>query len=508
MYKSLFSIAAFTLLSRITGLFRDMMLASYFGATNAADIFAVVLRLPNSFRAIFGEGAFNAAYIPSYSHALENDGKPAARAFASQIFVFLLISQLVLLALALLFTPQFVNLLASGYSSDPEKFDKAVSLSRVTFPYLLFIILTVFFSAKLNAHKRFAAAAFAPVMLNVTIMGCLLCAFLFPSALDAASWGIVISGVLQLAIVLWDAWRSDLLVSLARPRFSPDVRNFFKTLGPAIIGSAGVQIAMLVDSQIASYFGSGALATLTYADRLYQLPIGLISIAAGTVLLPEMSRRLAAGDAGAAHHAQNRTMALTIALTAPFFIAFMFIPDVIMRGALMRGKFDSAAALASASVLAAYSIGLLAIVLINSARASFQARRDTTTPMVVALIGLGINIVLKIILGRDLGAPGLAAATAVGAWVNFVLLVVLAMRRGFMQPDETLARTFAAVCIACLPLALVATFGSPVAENIARHFGHLVPLTHLILLGGAGAVVYAVSLLLALRFGGVRLARG
>ncbi|RFB81321.1 murein biosynthesis integral membrane protein MurJ [Methylovirgula sp. 4M-Z18] len=507
MYKSLFSIAAFTLLSRITGFFRDMMLASYFGATNAGDIFNVVLRLPNSFRAIFGEGAFNAAYIPAYSHALEHDGRPAARAFANQIFMFLLISQLVLLALALLFTPQFVDLLASGYSSDPEKFDKAVSLSRVTFPYLLLITLTVFFSATLNAHKRFASASFAPVMLNVAIVGCLLCAFLFPSALDAASWGITISGLLQLGIVLWDARRSGLLVSLTRPRFTADVKQFFKTLGPATIGSAGVQIAVLVDSQIASYIGPGTLASLSYAERLYQLPIGVISMAAGTVLLPEMSRRLAAGDPGAAHHAQNRTMALTLALSAPFLIAFMFIPDVIMRGAFMRGKFDEQAALASAAVLSAYGLGLLAIVLINSARASFQSRRDTVTPMVIALIGLGINIVLKLILGRDLGAPGLASATAVGAWVNFLLLVILAMRRGFMQPDETLARTFAAVCIACLPLTLVATFGSPIAAGIARHFGHFGPLAHLVLLGGAGAVVYAVALLLALKLGGVRLAR-
>ena len=257
----------------------------------------------------------------------------------------LLASQLVLLALAFAFTPSLVELMAPGFQADPEKFALAVRMTRITFPYLMFITLVTLHSGTLNAHGRFAAAAFAPVLLNVAIVGFLSVAFLFPNAGEAASWGVVVSGAAQLAFSspsrragadCWRRWRGRVC--------SADVRQFFRALLPAIIGSAGVQIAIFADTIIASLLPTGIVSSIYYAERLYQLPIGVIGVAAGTVLLPEMSRRLARGDEAGAALAQNRTMAITLALSAPFCVAFLQIPELVTRGAFLRGAFTAEAA--------------------------------------------------------------------------------------------------------------------------------------------------------------------
>src|ERR1700761_8592811 len=230
MYRNLFSVAVLTLVSRATGFVRDVMLAAVLGAGLLNDAFVVAFRLPNHFRAIFAEGAFNAAYVPTYSRTLATGGESAARGFANQIYTLLLISQAVLLGIALLFMPYLVDLLAPGFRSDPEKFSAAVTMTRITFPYLLCITLVTLHSGTLNAHGRFAAAAFAPVLLNLSMIGFLAVAFLFPNAGEAASWGVVVSGVLQLALLMFDARRHGLLERFAKPRLGPDVRQFFGAL--------------------------------------------------------------------------------------------------------------------------------------------------------------------------------------------------------------------------------------------------------------------------------------
>ncbi|HEY8579270.1 MAG TPA: murein biosynthesis integral membrane protein MurJ, partial [Beijerinckiaceae bacterium] len=450
--RSLASVGGFTLLSRVTGFARDVVLGATLGAGMLADAFTVALRLPNHFRAIFGEGAFNAAYVPAYARVLETEGGETAKAFSAQLFTLLLGSQVVLLALALVFTRELIGLLAPGLLDDPEKLAHALLMTRITFPYLLCVTLVTLLSGTMNAHGRFAAAAFAPVLLNVGVVAFLAIAFLFPNAGVAASVGVLAAGVAELALMIVAARRAGVFAAFARPRLGPPVRRFFKAFVPAVIGSAGVQIATFADTIIGSLLPTGGLASIYYADRIYQLPIGVIGIAAGTVLLPEMSRRFSAGDDAGAYAAQNRTMALTVALAAPFFVAFLTISDLVMRGVFLRGAFTEEAARASAAVLTAYGSGLLAAVLIRSAVASFQARGDTTTPMVVALVAVGVNVALKIALYEPLGAAGLAAATAVNAWINFALLAALAMRRGDMRPDATLLRVIAASVGACAAL--------------------------------------------------------
>ncbi len=507
MLRSLASVGGFTLLSRATGFVRDVVMGATLGAGMLADAFTIAFRLPNHFRAIFGEGAFNAAYVPSYSRVLETEGVAQAKHFSAQMFTLLLGSQIVLLVLALIYTRELLGVLAPGLELEPDTLRHALVMTRITFPYLLCVTLVTLLSGTLNANGRFAAAAFAPVLLNASIVACLAALVAFPNAGVAASAGVALAGVLELALMIVAARRANLLGLFARPRWSADVKQFFKAFLPAVIGSAGVQIALFADTIIGSMLPTGGLASIYYADRLYQLPIGVIGIAAGTVLLPEMSRRLAGGDESGAFYAQNRTMALTIALSAPFFVAFTLIPDVIMRGVFLRGAFTEEAAQAAARVLCAYGIGLFAIVLIRSAVASFQARGDTRTPMLVSLAAVAFNVALKLVLFQPLGAAGLATATAVGAWVNFGLLVILARRAGAMRFDAMLGKVALASGLAALALAAVAIFGRDIAVGLARPFDGAEAIVTIALLGGAGLAVYGLALAALLRLFGVRIGK-
>ena len=497
MYRHFLSVGALTLLSRVTGFVRDIVLGTVLGAGAVADAFFIAFRLPNHFRAIFGEGAFNSAYVPSYASVLERRGTGAAGGFASQIFTILLASQIVLLAVALAFTGPLVRLLAPGFDSDPEKMHHAIVMTRITFPYLLCVTLVTLTSGTLNANRRFVASALAPVLLNLVMALFLAVAFLFPNAGIAASVGVTVSGVAQLVLMAIAAKKAGLLERFVRPSLSPEVRRFFKALGPAVIGSAGVQIAIFADTIIGSMLPTGGPSSIYYAERIYQLPIGVIGVAAGTVLLPEMSRFFAAGNLAGALQAQNRTMGLTLALAAPFFVAFVMVPDQIMRGIFLHGKFTADAAAASAAVLAAYGFGLLPIVLIRSAVSSFQGRGDTTVPMVASLCAVGCNLALKVLLYRSLGAVGLASATAVGAWVNLLILSGIGWRQGVMRPDDTLARVALAVDAAAFGLGSFLYIAEPLVARFTatRRFGDEI---HLGALGAGGSVVYIAMLALAL----------
>jgi putative peptidoglycan lipid II flippase len=494
MYKNFLSVSGFTLLSRLTGFFRDVMLSGMVGAGLLGDALAVSLRLPNHFRAIFGEGAFNAAYVPTYLRVFERSDVPSARAFADQIFTLLLISQVVLLGLGWLFMPSFVQFMAPGFSRDPEKFQLAVSLTRITFPYLFCITLVTMHSATLNAHGKFAIAAFAPVLLNVFTMAFLAVAFLFPNAAYAAAAGVTVSGLAQLALLMAAAGRSHLLEKIARPRLTPDVRAFFRMFWPAVIGSSGLQIAMFADTIIGSLLNTGGMSSIYYAERLYQLPIGLVGVAAGTVLLPVMSRCFAREDWEGAFTAQNRTLAMTLALTAPFVVAFMVIPDVIVGALFEHGAFHAGDTAATAAVLRAYGSGLLAMVAINALRSGFQAMGDTRTPMLVSLGALAVNLLLKILLYKPLGAVGIALATSANAWINLGALLYLGLRRYLFQPDDTLKSVALAAVTASVVLANIALWLQAPFAAMGGRLGAFGSLIALACFGLVGLVVYGGAL--------------
>jgi putative peptidoglycan lipid II flippase len=434
------SVGGLTLLSRIAGFARDIVLAAVLGAGPLADAFFAALRLPNHFRAIFAEGAFNAAFVPAYARELQQNGAGAARFFADRVFTILLAVQVALLVLALLFTPTVVRVLAPGFDGDATRFPLAVELTRITFPYLLLMTLVTLLSGVLNAVERFAAAAAAPILLNISMIAALALAAFFPTAGHAAAWGVLIAGCLEVLLVSGDAWRAGVMVKPRWPRWGADLRRFFAALGPATVGSAGVQLALLADTIIASFLTVGALSALYYADRLNQLPIGIIGIAAGTVLLPEMARRIAAGDEAGALSSQNRAIEMTLLLSLPFLAGFLVAPELIMRALFARGAFTVTDADIAGATLRAYAIGLLPFVLIRSMVAVFFARGDTATPVKAALIAAAVNIALKIVLARPLGPVGLAIATSVGGWVNLALVAWMAHRACLWRLDASLRR--------------------------------------------------------------------
>ncbi len=507
MIRSILSVGGWTLVSRVTGFARDVVMAAVMGAGPLADAFVVAFRLPNHFRAIFGEGAFNTAFVPSYASLEEAGATGAARRFADRVFTLMLIVQLVLLNLALPLMPYVVHALAPGFEEGGERFTLAVALTRVTFPYLLFMTLVTLLSGILNAHRRFAVAAGAPVLLNLAMLAALAVSFLFPNAAYAAAWGVAVSGVLQFGLLWWGCRRAGVMPDLAVPRLDPALRRFFAVLGPAVVGSAGFQIAAFADTIIASWLPTGAVSALYYADRLYQLPFGVIAIAAGTVLLPEMSRRIAAGDVAGAHAAQNRAAGFSLALSAPFTVAFLTIPGLIMAALFQRGAFSNEDAARAAGVLAAYGLALPAVVLVRSAVASFYARQDTKSPLWASLTAIAVNVVLKLWLTGPYGVTGLALATAVSQWVNLAILLILALRRGWAAPGRTLGLTTLGVALACLALAGVALGGLPLADGLVPALPHGREIAVLALLGGAGAVVYGGVLVGLLHLFGLRLRR-
>jgi putative peptidoglycan lipid II flippase len=492
MLSRILTVGGLTLLSRVTGFLRDIMLAAILGAGPAADAFFVALRLPNHFRAIFAEGAFNAAFVPAYARIRGTGGTTPAALFADRIFTMLVAVEAVVLVVALAFTPAVIDVLAPGFSRDPGRYALAVELTRITFPYLLLVSLVTLYGGILNALGRFAAAAAAPILLNLSMMATLALAVFFPTAGHAAAWGVLIAGVLEAALVAADAGRHGVLPGFRRLVRDADVRGFFKALGPATLGSGGTQIALFADTIIASFLPAGAISALYYADRLNQLPIGVIGIAVGTVLLPDMARRIARGDEAGARHAQNRAIELTLLLSVPCLVAFLVVPDLVMRALFTRGAFTSADAQAAGMTLAAYTIGLLPFVLIRSLTASFFARGDTATPVKALMLGVVVNVALKVALMRDFAQVGLAFATAAGAWVNVGLVIWYASRAGFLKPDQRLTRAAAKLGGAGVVLAVVLMAGNRWLTPVAAAFPALRDEILLALLGTLGLITYGV----------------
>jgi putative peptidoglycan lipid II flippase len=504
MFRSILSVGGWTLLSRITGFVRDVVMAAVLGAGGLMDVFTVAFRLPNHFRAIFGEGAFNAAFVPAFSRIRTKDGEARAGIFHGRILSLLLLSQILLLILALIFTPFVVKLLAPGFAGDTNKMAMAVEITRITFPYLLLITLVTLWSGVLNSSGRYAAAAAAPVLLNVALLVFVQMAFLFPTPAHAAGWGVFTAGILEAALLAFAAWRAGLLTPLGKIKLDDDVRSFFLAFLPAVIGSAGVQIAMFADTILSTLLPEGSASALYYADRIYQLPLGVIAIAAGTVLLPTMSKLVASEDIAAAHDAQNRTLALTLLLAVPFWVATLVIPELIIQAVFQRGAFDANAASASAQILSAYGVGLIAAVSIRSVVASFHARGDTRTPMYIALGAVAFNVALKLILTGSLGVMGLALATALGATINLALLVWLADHWGWMEPDKRLGQTIAVAAVAAFILATVLLLMDPWLAMIfvGNRFGNE---WRLLSLGLIGLITYGGVAYLGFRRFGISL---
>ena len=506
MYRNIFSVGGWTIVSRLTGFVRDMGLAALLGGGALNDAYVAAIKLPNQFRQIFGEGSFNAAYLPTYTSVLETSGKEAAGRFASQVFTLLILSQIALLALVYLDMPLLVRLTSPGFVSQPEKFQRAVEMSRIMFPYITFIAIFALHQGTLNANNSWSVPALAPAAANVCMIAFLAFAAFFPNASPGvaamASWGFLASGATQLAIAMVDARRRGLLERLTWPRWTPEVRRFFVMLGPAIGISASYQIAALADQIVGSLLPTGGLSAISYADRLYQLPGGVIIIATGSVLLKEMSSLVARGDEWTALDAQNRAASLTVALGAPFVVVFLLIPDLVIAAAFQRGAFTAEATRQAAAVLAAYALGMPAVFVDRIVSASFLSRGDTATPMKVTLVGVAVNVALKVALYRPLGAPGLALATAAGMWIKVLGVFTLARRRGWTAPSRVFIGTVAATLFASGALALALTLADAPLASLLKGLPRFQRETRLVLLAIIGVIVYFPALAFGLSAAG------
>jgi putative peptidoglycan lipid II flippase len=453
LLKNFATVGAATASSRILGFVRDIFIAAALGAGPVADAFFVAFRFPNLFRRLFAEGAFNSAFIPLFAKSLEGEGEAAAKRFGEEALSGLLTVLLIVTAVAEIAMPLLMLIMAPGFLSDPEKFDLTVFLTRIAFPYLAMVSLVALYSGVLNARGRFAAAAFAPALLNVVLIAALILIFELgyenhPSAGIVLAWATLLGGVLQLAVVAIAASRVGMFLKFRRPRLTPGVRRLIRLGIPGVLAGGITQINIVIGTMIASLAPS-AVSWLYYADRVYQLPLGIVGVAIGVVLLPDLARQLRSGRIDVADHTQNRALEFAMALTLPAAIALFVMAAPVVAVLFQRGNFDASDTTATASALAAFATGLPAFVLIKVFSPGFFAREDTRTPMWFAGISVAVNIAVSLALFPFLEHVGIAIATTLSGWVNTVLLAVVLHRRGQFKADEGLRKR--------LPLLLLAS---------------------------------------------------
>jgi putative peptidoglycan lipid II flippase len=440
LFRAFATVGGYTAASRVLGFVRDVLIAGTLGAGPLADAFFVAFRFPNLFRRLFAEGAFNAAFVPLFAGRLEAEGEGPARAFAEQALAFLTFWMLVLTAVAMAAMPWLMPVVAPGFVGDPEQFDLAVELTRICFPYLLFMALVALLSGLLNSMQRFAAAAAAPIVLNVCFLAALI--FVVPHS-DAPArvlaWTVAVAGVAQFLLLVLAARRAGMALRMPRPRLTPGVRRLLQLMGPGLVSSGAMQINLLIGTMIAT-LQAGAVSWLYYADRVYQLPLGLIGIGLGIVLLPELTRRLRGGAPEAAQHSLNRALELGLFLTLPAAVALAVVPGPIVATLFERGAFGPEDARMTALALLAFAAGLPAFVLVKLLQPAFYAREDTVTPLRFALASVAVNVVLSLALFFAIGFLGIAIATSAAGWVNAGLLAARLRARGHLALDARARR--------------------------------------------------------------------
>ena len=436
--KAVAIFSSFTLISRILGFIRDILSASILGAGIVADCFFVALKLPNFFRRLFAEGAFSASFVPVFTATLTQGGKEEALSFAETAFSSLIVVLLVLVALMEIFAPGVIYILAGGFSDDEAKFQLAVVLTRITFPFLLFISLVSLLGAILNALGKFSETAATPIILNLCMISALIFfSDQFETAAHSLALAVSVAGFIQLAWLYLACRRVGYKVRIVMPRMTPKVKEMLIIMMPAALGAGVIQINLMLDMIIASHLPDGSISFLFYADRLNQLPIGVIGVALGTVLLPLLARNIAEGDEEQVSYNQNRAIELGLFLTIPAAVAFMIIPYQLIHVLFERNAFTSSDSWQTAYALTAYAAGLPAYVLAKIFSPGYFARKDTRTPVKFAMVALVVNISLNLILMQYFAHVGLAMATAISAWLNVAMLSGGLVRRGHFSFDKT-----------------------------------------------------------------------
>lgn len=451
LLRSIATVGGYTMLSRVLGFARDILVAAILGAGPIADAFFIAFKFPNVFRRLFAEGAFNAAFVPLFAGKYEGDGPDTAKAFAEKAFAFLFWILLGLLIVMELAMPWAMQLFAPGFMDEPEKFNLAVELTRITFPYLLFISLVSLMAGVLNSLNKFAAAAATPVLLNICLIGAILgLTPHLPSPGHALAWGVFGAGIVQFVWLFWHCAKHNMTLKLRLMRWDSDVKLMVKRIIPGALGAGIYQVNLLVDMMIATLLPTGSISYLFYADRINQLPLGVVGVAVGTALLPMLSRQLRSGDEDGAMNSLNRALEFSLFLTLPAAVAYMVIADPIVSILFERKEFTSSDSQATAAALFIYAFGLPAYVLNKALTPGFFARGDTKTPMIIAGICMVVNIAFNLLLMGPFLHVGLAMATVISAWTNTLLLAVVLGKRGYLKIDARLKSRFWRILLCCL----------------------------------------------------------
>ncbi|MCB1538978.1 MAG: murein biosynthesis integral membrane protein MurJ [Rhodospirillales bacterium] len=498
LIKAMFTVGALTLVSRVAGFARDLLTARILGAGPVADAFFVALKLPNFFRRVTAEGAFSVSFVPLYSHVTQKEGEKAAADFARNAMGVMVAILLPFTLICIVAMPLIMWLLAPGFGEGTTRYDLAVMFSRITFPYLLFMSLTALVGGVLNAYDRFAPFAAAPIFFNLTLIAALMVSpWTFPSAGHALSWGVLIAGVIQLAWVWSRARRMGLVLVPKKPVLDAHIRRLFKLMLPGVIGAGVVQINLFADVVIGSFLPAGAISHLYYADRLNQLPLGTVGIAVGTALLPMLSRAVAAENHDETQRLFNRGLEICLLLALPAALALGVAAHPIIFSLFRQGAFTAGDAAATARVLMGYSLGLPAYVMGKVLATACYARQDTRTPVIVAAISVGFNIVLALILifAFDMGVAGIATATGLAGWVQIVLIWRVLDKRRHLHFDARFRHVAPRVVVASLLMALAVFVLGHVLHDDFDSDGLARALALAGLVGGGGIVYLAVIFL-------------
>lgn len=483
-----------TMMSRILGLVRDVVIARMFGSTLAADAFFVAFKIPNLFRRLVAEGAFSQAFIPVLGEYRVRSDHTGVREFISATSARLIAALAAITLLGILAAPIFIGVVAFGFLDEPEKFQLATAMLRITFPYLALISLAALAGSVLNTYKRFAVPAFTPVLLNVAmIASALWFAPMFEHPVMALAWGVVLGGVAQLGFQLPFVAQLGLLVWPKWHRCHDGVRRILRLMAPAIFGSSVAQINMLIDTMLASTLVTGSISWLYYSDRLMELPLAILGIAFGTVILPNLAEKHHRGDAAAFSELLDWALRLSLILGVPATLGLVLLAKPILITVFQYGAMSPEDVYQAGRSLQAYAFGLLGLIALKILAPGFYSRQDTRTPVKVGLVTLAVNFILNLILMVPLQHAGLALATSLAAFLNAGVLAVILMRQGVYRPRRGWVRLFGQVFLAGLAMSLLLSLGVD-ADSVWQARSLLARILWLAIWIVAAAAVYFLAL--------------
>ena len=478
-------VSFFTFLSRILGFVRDILIASILGVGFYADVFFVAFRFPNTFRRLLAEGSFNSSFIPIISNEIEKSGKKNALIFAENILSIFFICLIFLVAIFIFFMPWLIYLIAPGFIEDANKIDTAIYFSRLTFPYLFFIIISSVYVGILNSFNKFSFAAAQPIILNVVLVAILIVAH--QKNIMTAAWlstGVSLAGFLQLVSLVIYTGFLGINIKPFKPAITKKVKKFFNLLIPSSLSAGVLQINILIGTVIAS-FQNGAVSFLYYADRIYQLPLALIGISIATVLLPHLSKFVSQKDDLGTQNIQNRSCELVLLFTIPATVALIVIPTEILTVLFQRGSFDLFATTQTAKALIAFATGLPAYSLIKVLSPMFFARHNTVIPFKFALVSVVINIILSLVLFQYFGHVGIAISTSIAAWVNLALLVFKLYKLKYLNFDKKIKSSFIKIFVISIFMGFILALASKMINFFSYEllFEKILALSSIIFMG-------------------------